>query len=1023
MFHSIFFLFLIARALSDRNEEVNQKFKRVQESCLALPSAGAASCSSPYTANQQGARVVALNTLPFPIVISYLDSYGREHPRFGVPPHCKRQFVAAAGSAWRARPVSNRDYSSSCQTSNSGLRKLRPKRKMRSSEDGLVNSTPTSLVEEEEEEEEEPAEFFGIQDAPISSNSAADFFIRAESDLQSSFYNKVRGEGTPSDSKRGKNNGVRYDSFSFSDLHSFCLSLQESSMKFDEMIAAAEDQEQLKSITNSDEGKDEEEDNVVEANKGEEEAVVQAGMKLSNQDEVGSSSCMNASGTADNKHSFNNCGHQQRSTRSTYKRPRIREFVTISSSDMCNAKNNPSDISQPSPPPPLFNFNAWASSTGIELDFDFLEKIDLNHSTLDSSSSTSSSKSRSFSRSSPSQGDETSEDDDEHVREVLKDNKEADAATSNEDSLEPSEKRKASLSFKWKTPHGTHPTVRHEGLTFNIKSKLGDFLRPRTLTGKFKRSERCPVCNWDLHNETHRLDVAAEMINVDGGFRPVKLAPCPTCAGEGYLEYSSVFSIENSTSTFAKREGEGGRGGEGGIDEERGQHHHHHHHHSLGKQRLKTNCPSCHGTGTVPASSEAKIASKDEILPLTCPYCDGKRYIDAERSHVAELAAGMPTYWATRIEGAGGVAASRLPGELLIQLETEIGPPHYKDSWAEDGETIAEVLKLNVSRINIMNNVTRERENNPFRSIQFSNHTSIAAASAARAALSLFSVLPFNASWSIAELDGSGGPHLLMKLTISLDEAVNGFRYHIATLRHTYATLRPVSLPIMPGDVFIIPGGGLPVYLPGKCTWNLKSVPCAPPTPRKKEEDVDDPQSGSRSAGSRDKKDPMPWETKCDFSGEQANEDCPAATYRATWKKTYAAYAQSCIDLETGSRYPAALPGASTLHSLLSGQPAWPPHFDSKAQSQQHTHTVCQVSQDSSVFDFPHGHLIVKIDVNADNFLLGMKSSDTTRDNNDNNDTSDTTGAGVRSTSASELDVGELIRQIYDRVQRRRQSA
>jgi len=947
--------------------------KNVQQTCLSLPSAGAASCSSPYSANQQGARVVTLNTLPFPIVISYLDSYGREHPRFGVPANCKRQFVAAAGSAWRARPVSNREYGTSCQPSSDGLQKRRrPSKSMMRKTSNETRSITSNAAEgkKKEEEEEEPAEFFGIQDAPISSNSAADFFIRADDMTED-----------------GSTVSGRFSSVS--QLHSFCSSLQESALKFDE-IAAEYDAEQ--EDKENDQEREEEED--VENEMDFLSNIINT--KVNSTDRIRGRSRRGSSGSK---------------PQSLLKRSRVREFVTISSSDMCNAKNTDSDVTRPA----LFNFNAWAASSGIELDFDFLEKLDLNQSEATSSTSTPPhSSSSSSSRFHPRDGSRSggggggggssNQDDDEHVREVLEDNKDADGSSSKDNLLEPSVRRKATLSFKWKTPHGTHPTVRHEGLTFNIKSKIGDFLRPRTLTGKFKRSERCPVCNWDIFNETHKLEVAAEVISVDGGFRPVKLAPCPQCAGEGTLEFSSVFSVDNSTSF---------RGGveEGGINHDD----HHHRHHSIGKQRLKTNCPSCHGTGTIPLSAEPKIASSEEILPPTCPYCDGKRYIEKERSHVAELPAGIPTQWSTRIEGAGGVAAARLPGEMLVQLDTEIGPPHYKDSWAEDGETIAEVVKLNVTRINILNNATREQ---PFRSIVFPNHTSVAAASATRAALSLFSVLPFNASWFSSSSSfngdfggsfsssaasgegGGGGPHLLMKLSISLDEAVNGFRYHIATLRHTYATLRPVALPIMPGDIFIIPGGGLPVHIPGRCTWNNKGVPCSPPpAPRQDDE----------------KKDPMPWETKCDFSGEQANEDCPFDNYRASWKKSYSAYAQACIDLETGSRYPAALPGASALHSMLSGQPIWSPssQLDKNALSQQHTHLVCQVSKDSSVFDFPHGHLIVQVDVNADSFLLGMRSSDASRSNADDS----------AATTSPELQVSELIQQIYDRIQRRRQSA
>ena len=966
--------------------------KNVQQTCLSLPSAGAASCSS--SANQQGARVVALNTLPFPIVISYLDSYGREHPRFGVPANCKRQFVAAAGSAWRARPVSNREYGSSCQSSSDGFQKRRrPSKSMmreKSNQTSIItsNASEGKKEEEEEEEEEEPAEFFGIQDTPILSNSAADFFIRAVD------MNDYGSTSTVSGGSHGPFG-------SSSQLHSFCSSLQESALKFDEIVAEHDAEQEDKE--NDDEGGGEEEE--------EEEEDVES---VANEMDIISNIINTKVNSTDRIRERSRRGSSGSMPKTLLKRSRVREFVTISSSDMCNVKNRDSDVTRPS----VFNFNAWAASSGIELDFDFLEKVDLNQSEATSSTSmpphySSSSSSRFYPRDGSRSGGgggggggSTNQDDDEHVREVLEDNKDADGSSSKDNVLEPSVRRKASLSFKWKTPHGTHPTVRHEGLTFNIKSKLGDFLRPRTLTGKFKRSERCPVCNWDIFNETHKLEVAAEVISVDGGFRPVKLAPCPQCAAEGTLEFSSLFSVDNSTSS---RGVEGGGGG--GINHDD----HHHRHHSIGKQRLKTNCPSCHGTGTIPLSAEAKIASNEEILPPICPYCDGKRYIEKERSHVAELSAGIPTHWSTRIEGAGGVAAARLPGEMLVQLDTEIGPPHYKDSWAEDGETIAEVIKLNVTRINILNNATREQ---PFRSIVFPNHTSVAAASASRAALSLFSVLPFNASWfssssfngdfggsfsssstSSAAGEGGGGPHLLMKLSISLDEAVNGFRYHITTLRHTYATLRPVALPIMPGDIFIIPGGGLPVHLPGRCTWNNKGVPCStPPTPRQDE-----------------KKDPMPWETKCDFSGEQANEDCPFDTYRASWKKSYSAYAQACIDLETGSRYPAALPGASALHSMLSGLPLWSPcsHLDKNTLSQQHTHLVCQVSKDSSVFDFPHGHLIVQVDVNADSFLLGMRSSDASRSNTDDS----------AATTSPELQVSELIQQIYDRIQRRRQSA
>ena len=335
--------------------------KNVQQTCLSLPSAGAASCSS--SANQQGARVVALNTLPFPIVISYLDSYGREHPRFGVPANCKRQFVAAAGSAWRARPVSNREYGSSCQSSSDGFQKRRrPSKSMmreKSNQTSIItsNASEGKKEEEEEEEEEEPAEFFGIQDTPILSNSAADFFIRAVD------MNDYGSTSTVSGGSHGPFG-------SSSQLHSFCSSLQESALKFDEIVAEHDAEQEDKE--NDDEGGGEEEE--------EEEEDVES---VANEMDIISNIINTKVNSTDRIRERSRRGSSGSMPKTLLKRSRVREFVTISSSDMCNVKNRDSDVTRPS----VFNFNAWAASSGIELDFDFLEKVDLNQSEATSSTS------------------------------------------------------------------------------------------------------------------------------------------------------------------------------------------------------------------------------------------------------------------------------------------------------------------------------------------------------------------------------------------------------------------------------------------------------------------------------------------------------------------------------------------------------------------------------------------------------------------------------------------------------------
>ena len=519
---------------------------------------------------------------------------------------------------------------------------------------------------------------------------------------------------------------------------------------------------------------------------------------------------------------------------------------------------------------------------------------------------------------------------------------------------------------------GSRPTEQHEGLTFSIASAANDFVRPRRVQGAFKRSERCPACGWDLHNATRRAEVEAAAAegaghgHGDAYFEAredgsdaarVPLKECTRCGGEGFVEVSATHSHRSRRRPAG---GSGGGGGGGGGDDDDGDRDGASvPAHSFAEQTMRVLCPACRGLGTVVARPPARGASE------SCSVCHDKRFVAIGRGHTAELAAGLPSNWRRTLANEGGETIGRLPGNLLVQLVTELGAPPLA---ADIGEAGAQFLhSSNVTRVGLLRGFFDSAADGARRRVgpaaapeppplEIPPRTSAADAAAAAAALELLALLPANASWDAAE--DPAGPHLLMRLTLSLDEAVRGFRRQVGLLRRGVATLRPAALPVLPGDVFVVPGGGLPVYLPGRCVFDAGAA-CEPR----------DEQRGLRDDDPRR----APWASVCDFDSEAAARACPLEPLRAAWEHAFGDWEDACGG---GAFAPPPLPGMQALHAALSGGDARPDWRLREGEAPpRRTHVVCAASHDgdSAVRDFPHGAMLVLVDVNVD--LLGPSAS------------------------------------------------
>jgi len=980
---------------------------RRQRACLAAPSRLAASCAS---SGARGAHVAVRNELPFAVVLGYVDSAGREHARYAVPALCARLVVAAAGSAWRARPAP-RGSALAALACGGGEGDLSGAAGWRGGElGGWAGLEAADFVAPP------PGDADEGDGAP--SRSAAEFFVAAggaRSGAEELFV--ARG-------LFGDGDGA---------LRAFCSGL---------------------------------------AAGGNGSALAPAGA------------------------------------------PGGPAFEVVTLSLAC-----PAPAAGASGEGDAFDFPTWVAGTGVELDVEVLHRRG-NGSAAAAASTAAAAAAAAASGPRPLRAPRKpaprpagAGEGDEYVREVLEEGWGGGAREGAAARAPGAARPKASLSLRvWKV-EGSAPTARHEGLKFTIKAAVSDFLRPRRLRGTFERSERCPLCNWDHRNETLRAEVEGDYASAPEpgargarwplGAPRTRLATCPRCDGSGFLEASTQLRAHGGDAGDA-----GGAGGAGAHA------HPHAHSHSFAEQRLRATCPSCRGVGSIAADAAAAAAAG--ALPPPCSVCRGERFVISERAHTAELPAGLRSDWLESLERLGGETAGRAPGALVVELQTELGAPPRGAAWADEGEALARVLKLNVTRVGALAlappgagagagadaELMRERARaSAVEALARSARLPAAApaggagggagasaaryaGAASRAALELLSLVPANSSLAPQH----AGPHLLVRVTLSLDEAVSGFRLNVATLRHEYATLRvhAAALPVMPGDVFVVPGGGLPIHEPGRCVWGPDSAPCAA---------VMRPDGSPEAAAAAARAPPggaqQPWDSVCDFSGAQAERDCPLEPLRGAWTDAYTDYANACDDAaaaaaaETAAAAAAAMAAAaaaaaaaaevqaeakaSTAAAAGAGAAATAAAGGSRAATTaappslplpplplpglfevqaalalalggdgaesaagagagagagadtgagaggvepafaQRTHVLCGVSEDLAVRDFPHGHFFVAVDVDVSSLGLGFGAPPPPP-----------SGADGPAAAPAGLPAHELIQQIFERVESRR---
>jgi hypothetical protein len=563
-------------------------------------------------------------------------------------------------------------------------------------------------------------------------------------------------------------------------------------------------------------------------------------------------------------------------------------------------------------------------------------------------------------------------------------------------------RRRASLSLSCRTVVGSNPVVAHDGLVVSVQTDATDLLRPRAILAEFVRTERCQGCNYPLLPNGTGAQEGEDMRQQQ---QRLPIVHCPRCAGKGLVKMQAEHGLAplvdgDHDHGDPKSVGSGGGGGGGGEGGRR-----HGSTHPIGLQTATATCPLCEGVGTV-------LLGRVGASPHTeCPLCANRRYLTLLRSHSVVLPAGVESDWSRTAHGEGGVAPARLPGPLVVKLETALSDGLYDtaregglerggnadedgDSTVGDGGRGGGVPLPPLSRVHgaALVNVTRAGlpaffgrllsfDPDAFPAGSTDNTTNTTPpeeaggkrrrprSRSAKGAEVLLHTVPAEASFAPTH----DGPHLVMRVTMSLEDAVSGKPLSVVAPRDRVVVLEPARRPLFPGDVFVVPGLGLPLHLPGLCTW---TAPCGP-HPRRH------PRGDGRKAGEED----PTVRVECDWPEILARE-CAGGDARlaSAWGAAYAQYA-TCA---SGT----ALPGPAEMEAELAvradaaeqQQPARAAGDDAAgggggddgpppSSSITRTHVVCHPLPDSSVRNFPHGHLYVVVDVDTSASFAMMETA------------------------------------------------
>ena len=552
---------------------------------------------------------------------------------------------------------------------------------------------------------------------------------------------------------------------------------------------------------------------------------------------------------------------------------------------------------------------------------------------------------------------------------------------------------KAYLYLKYKNldqikdPQNTHP-----GLVMSISFTILEICKPDMVSANFQREEKCPYCHYSFDSITNSTlnDVP---IYSNNKFIPNKIATdyiddhlrysiinCTYCQGKGILHMhnqhypKSVDHTDLTVYTFAQ-------------------------------QHVHTLCPVCQGIGTT--------LSKNH----TCIYCQNRRYQQKSRKIEFLLPAGASNNFKEVLDNEGGISPGTLPGAFTIQFTPAIFMDpinNYYDCLSKN-QNNSEMENINMDKLRVFD-ITRtsiselyskeinQGYNNPFihpisqvsvlGSIErlmeekmllseITNNTtknqSFIPSKRAfhyRNTLSkisgqLFEYLPVSSSLQ----EDNEGPHLQINLQITLEEAINGLDFSIITHRGIIS-LQHLRPPFYPGDVIVVPGGGLPVYFPSFCIWN-QSCQLYQGTPPLICSSPDNPVQ----------------ETKYP-SVETLMNDCQFVnscnqTFIRQWQSLYEQYSTLCSkpivfpSIQEISHtwnqtiHSSKATNVTTLENNTSENINDQESINSKFPASR-TIILCSSLNDTIIHTYPHGHLFIRVNVDIQSTFsfLAINSTD-----------------------------------------------
>lgn len=413
---------------------------------------------------------------------------------------------------------------------------------------------------------------------------------------------------------------------------------------------------------------------------------------------------------------------------------------------------------------------------------------------------------------------------------------------------------KASLYLQYKNVNYIkRPVDKHPGLRMTIKQTIIDILNPHSAQAIFYREEECPYCNY---KDTTPPSAGSTVIpkGIDGIPEKIDteiidphsrypLQSCPYCKGNG-IAHAPVDHVPSlSSSSFVK-----------GVSV-----------YSFGEQSIRSICPFCQGLGTILQHSHN----------FSCIHCQNRRYVDKMRGIEFILPAGIPNNYQKELPDEGGIKLGKQYGSFMVRLPSDTfnEPLHhfyqcslpiynnqskylsnYDDNssnytMANNALTEIPLRVSNLTRIGF-SEIFSENDKETSLGNAFTHGLALSkisfngtmeklledkhqnndeSTSGKTSSLSRYSRLQ-NSSLTSSQIfeflpvsrtlqPDDSGPHLRMDLKLSINEAIHGINYAIITPRGIIR-LDHIRPPIFPGDVFVIPGGGLPVFLPSFCVWN-----------------------------------------------------------------------------------------------------------------------------------------------------------------------------------------------------------